>query len=226
MINKQNGRKIENPNIEFTLLMPILNNTITVSEQEISEVQVIKLKKQLPTDGLSTILNRGIRIVSNEWILLTTHPLLFRSNFFETAREDIEALIDAYQNTSFVLIGQTLQEKEKHEMWKNYIHGYQARFHFTKGPIRVPFLIVNRRFLQAINGLDERYDSGSGFHIENLILRLSIIGLPTILDQYLMAYSFKDDEVITSILTNSLLWEYDKYEILNGKYLAYNTTKL
>jgi len=191
--------------------------------------------------GLSNCINSGVLYSKNDWIIITDRVVEFRENFFEVLREDFKCLAEAYQNPYInVILPQSLHEYVKAVKWEDRINSYETRFNtlndkeyhiLEHSNIDVPIICMHKSIFKGINGMDERYDAGTGYHFHNLLYRLMTGGAVVTLDHYLMAYVYALHDLplvtntriyYTAVPSNILLWHYDKYEILHGKILAYN----
>lgn len=190
--------------------------------------------------GLSTSLNSGILVSSNEYLILLRNALEFKDNYFDTLREDIKSFAEAFQHQNFIIIGNDRRESDyiQEEKWQNTFN-FQSRFielgdhdAFKIENIGTLYtLTLPKNDAIEINGFDERYDNGVGYHLENFLFRQHISNMHEVRDRFLMTSvptisdtepTLDEHKYFTLLKTNNPLWNYDKIEIRNGKMFAFN----
>ena len=193
--------------------------------------------------GLATSLNTGIAVSTGNYLVLLKAPVYFQEDYFKNLKDTLRAYADGFQREKIAVIG--IDSKE-HNTASKIPFEYKSLRSIRYDSLRYNkdldiigassyCVTVNRGALIEINGLDERYDNGTGFRFANLFLRLQKYGIEIIKDYVLKtavpaltdSLSFEEDMYYPNLLkTNALLWNYDRFEINNGKVYAYNSFNL
>lgn len=234
-----------NQSLGFSIIVPIKHSDISplfitgdsdsdlylIGPSQFENEPVEKIYKSLKCiplrGGLLYTINSLIAHTNNDWLIITDTILEFGEDFFSKLKENVRTFSDTFQSFDYIILGQTIRERLRQIKWNNYIQGQNTRFQFINSPnIHTNFICIHKDFFRTLNGFDERYDLGNGYNFNNFLFRVlcypSHQMATTMLDTFLMAYLKDEHDSDSFIKTNSLLWEYDKLEIPNGKIRAFN----
>lgn len=174
--------------------------------------------------GTVHLINTGFAFAEHDRIIILDRIMEFRDNFFKVLREDIKEFQDSLGTQYFITTGQSLLNSKGNIKWKNYIIGTNSRFQFIKNSSDFPisFLCVHKDTVSNLNGMDERYNIGSGYYFDNFMMRARRLGCQTIFDQYLMTYDDYRRNIDDGDILNYFLFKSEESQLIHGKVRAFN----
>lgn len=169
-------------------------------------------------------LNTSLLYAENGWIVRVDDNLEFKSDFFETIREDIKSFKDVVGNERFAIVGQKLWNALEHKKWNDYYDvSNPSRFIPVDNPaFTFSFGVYPIDLIYTLNGYDERYDLGWGFEDTQFLHRSLVAGYKVFYDRQMMGFSYKKKTQSHSILPTKMLYEFEMPEINAGKTHAFN----
>jgi len=183
-----------------------------------------KESKQNWMRDFSQSLNTAICYVENEWIVRADDYIEFKPDFFDVAESDIKK----FTGQKFIVIGQKALEFNKEEKFVDYMsqRGISPGFRYItiQNPaFTFSFGLMPLELVLALNGFDERYDTGYGFEDRDFLHRLLAYDYKAILDKQLFGYGHYHITNWNTIRTPAMVYEFTQSEIENGKYYAFNS---
>lgn len=182
--------------------------------------------------------NTGFACAENEWIIKVDDNTELHPDFFNRLRKDIDEIKTQGIN-KFVLRPVKLEEWCGHEKWDYPVLkelgvpvDKRAILLDREGMGNQLFITLDQAVftyssIEELNGNDERYDIGHGYEDVDLMQRFITYGYQIILDQNLITFQ-KTHKIKADPFPSlsRLLYEINYFDIINGKYYAYNPYSL
>lgn len=181
--------------------------------------------------------NTAFGLAENDWIIKVDDSTEFKPDFFDKLRQDIETAWAKKDDVVFRPV--KLEEWMDHKKWEQYPILKNMGFTDEQRYIRLGrdglgggmFITLDQAVFKKtaileLNGNDERYDIGHGFEDIDLMQRFITLGYNIILDQQLTTFQKTHRVKADPFNFSKLLYDFNYFEILNGKHRAYNPYNL
>lgn len=171
--------------------------------------------------------NTGFAFCEGEWIYKLDDCTEFCPDFFKILDEDITMFQQKFGNKNFVIRPVKLEGWMGHQKWQELpsLQNYKERYFFLNRKSYFETLdqfIATRESIDLLNGMDERYDVGHGYDDNDIMQRFITMGYKVILDRNLKTFQTGHQRIIDPIPFSRWIYETEYFEIINGRYQAYN----